>query len=127
MPLAMGKPDIRKELTSASCTVGSAHARLCHRQLDILPCRKCRQQVESLKYKPDVPETEFSCVPVAHSVGSLPANLYAAARWLVDRSDQVEKRRLSATGRPDDRDILALADVERHTAKRMHSLLAEFI
>src|SRR5215218_10614486 len=115
MPLAMGKPDICKELTSASCTVGSAHARLCHRQLDILPCRKCRQQIEPLKYKPDVPETEFSCVPVAHSVGSLSTNLYTATRWLVDRSDQIEKRGLPATRWPDDRDILALADVERHT------------
>ncbi len=102
--------------------LGRGHARINQRQLHIVQSRCARQEVEGLEDKSNlfVPDAgQFVVVQLADLLTIQPV-LAAAGR--IQAPDQVHQRGLARSRRPHDRDVLVAADLQIHSAQRVHLL-----
>jgi hypothetical protein len=127
VPLAVLETHICEKLTGAFNSPGRLHPRLRHRQLDVLARRKRRHQVEPLEDEADVMQSKPGGFAVAHRSHFDPAYPDCAAGRSVDRTQEIEERGFSAAGWSDDRDVIAIRQIQAHSAERMNPLGAEVI
>jgi hypothetical protein len=89
--------------------------------------RRTRQEVESLEDEPDlpVPDRRQGIVVEARDVAAGQAIRTRGRR--VETAEDVHERRLARAGRPDDRDELALGDIDADAAQRADGHLADLV
>ena len=80
-----------------------------------------------MKDEADMPQTKFRDFAVAERADVAPFDLDGARSWCIDRAQEIEQRRFPTSGRSDDREVLALLDLERDAAQRVHGLALERI
>ena len=80
-----------------------------------------------MKDETDAPQTELRGACVAQPVDPLAGDRELTRGGAIDHSEQVEERALAASRGPDDRDVLALVDLERHATQRVHDLVTHAV
>ena len=98
-----------------------------HRQLDILHHVQLGQQVEELEHEPDLPVADGGKLPRRGVLDHHAVELDRAFGGRIQAAQDVHQRGLAAAGRADDRDELALLDVQGHVVQRADFLLAEAV
>ena len=88
------------------------------RQLDVLPRGQHRQQEEPLKHEPDSRSRSRLRSASVSAPTSFASKEHFAGRRRVDAAEQVQQRGLAATRRPDDPDVIAGVDAQRHVVER---------
>src|SRR2546426_11784963 len=87
-------------------------------QRDVLQGIQRWQQVEKLENEADLVAPDAREIVVGQLAELLTFDLDLAGCWPIQPPDQVQKRRFSRAGRPDNRDHLALLDLKIHFLER---------
>ena len=104
--------------------LGAGNARQRQRQLDVGQHRLMRNQVVALKHKADGVVAVRVPVLLGKVLCGLAANHQIAGGGVVETADQVQKRRLAASGRPEDRYKFIFPKSDGNAVQRLHALAA---
>ena len=117
-PSAVLEPDQGKQVACPLPPVLQLDAGQRQRQGDVVLHRHRRDEVEGLEDRAHPLQAIVGEVAVGQLAERQPGGVHVTRRGAVEAPHQREHRALAATGRPDDRDVLARADVERDVAQR---------
>ncbi len=95
------------------------------RQIDVIPHAEGVQQIEFLKYKAEVVAAEGGQFALGDVAKLAVAQPYFAAGGLIQRREDVQKRRLARAAFAHDGDVLALLDRKGNVGKRLHMMRAK--
>src|SRR5690348_652272 len=90
------------------------------RQFDVLKGRQHRNEIERLKYIPDVLVAPLRRLRVAELENVLPKHQQLSRSWAVDGRDHVQQRRLAGARRSHERKEFAACYLNRDVVKRLH-------
>ena len=117
---AMRNADPFRERLRARICLVALHARQQARQRDVVGDGQRRQQVEELKYKPDLLSPHVREVVVSQRGEVAAVEHDAARRGAVHGAAQVQQRGLAAPRGPHQRNEVALVDGKRHARQGRH-------
>src|SRR6202044_3102479 len=100
---------------------GPRHAGVDHGELDVLPGRHGRQQVELLEDETDAPVTHLGQRRLAHVADVLTGQVVPARARDVETTENMHEGGLAGARGPDDGDIFALFDGEADASERGHA------
>ena len=112
--------DLFQRLHGALSPLGLAHARKRQRKLHVLQNRLVRDQVIALKDETDGMVAVGIPVPRGKVLRRASADDKIAGGILIQSADDVQKRRLSAAGRPQHSDEFMPPEPDRHTLQRVN-------
>lgn len=121
---AVGEADALERLEGALAALVGVHARVEKRQLDVLPDRRARQEVEGLEDEAELLIADARQCLRGHRGHVFAVEPVAALRRRVEAAEDVHQGGLAGAGRADDRDELAAIDPHVHAAQRLHRVLA---
>src|SRR5690606_19411203 len=107
---ARGKTDELEGFPHEIAPLSPRHALVEQRQLDVLVDVELVEQVEALEDEADVAFAQLGEAVLREARDLAIGEPVAPARRRIDQADDVEQRRFAASGRPHDRDELALLD-----------------
>ena len=99
------------------------NSRVEHRHGDVLQRRRPRDQVVSLKYKPNFPVSDPGELILRRLADILPPHQIAALRRMVQQPDLVHQCALSGSGFSHDADKIAVVDIHSDTVKHLEFIL----
>ena len=102
-----------------------ALAREDEREIDVILKRERVEQVELLKHEPEMIAAERGGLALADLGKVPPVEQHRAGGGLVERGENVQKRRFAAAALAHDGDILALVHGEIDVAERLDRIAAE--
>ncbi len=127
MRRAIAELDAFERFHRALLPLGGTRAGVHQRELDIVQCRRARQEVERLEDEPDLLVPDARELVVLHRGRELAVEPVLAFVRRVEAADEVHERRLSRAGRPHDRHVFVAANREVNSAQRPHDLAAHVI
>ena len=110
-----------------SDALGCGHASVNQRQFHIVQSGGARQQVEGLEDKTDFFVPNVGEFVVFQLTDLLTVQPVLAAAGRIQAADQVHQRGLARSRRAHDRDILIAADLQIHSAQRVHLLFRSHV
>src|SRR2546428_3371813 len=112
VPRAVRHPDALPSVVRALPPVGRLHAAVGQRQLDVLEHRQITDQVERLEDEPDLEIADAGPVREGQVGDLLAVKPVLPVGGGVEEAEKRQERRLAAAGRPGDRDVLSLFDLQ---------------
>ena len=88
------------------------------RECDVLETRQAGQEIEKLKDEAELVSSHLREPVIWQPVEPLPVERDRAGGRPIEAADEVEQRRFSGSGRPDDRHQLPLRDVKIDAVER---------
>jgi len=102
-PLALAEPPLKQE-----------------RKLDVLKHAQHRDEVEALEDETQGVEPQIRQLAIGQMLGVVAVDEHRAGRRRIHAANQIEQRRLPASGRPGYRNEVAGVHVERNASKSRH-------
>src|SRR5437899_5376462 len=116
---AMHHTDLLERLLHPLRALPSRHATVGERQLDILGDGEIADQIEGLEHEADPPVADSGSLGRRQVGHRLVLEQVAPVARRIEQTEDGEERRLAASRRAVDRDVLALADLEVHVRERV--------
>src|SRR6185503_15540055 len=123
----VAQPDPFERLCGARAPFLGAEAGVNEGQLHVVQRVGAGQEIERLKYEPDLLVADPRQVVVGEIAHLLRVQPVLAARGRVEAADQVHQRRLAGPRRAHDRHVLVLADLDADAAQGPHRLGAHVV
>src|SRR5229473_8142136 len=113
------RPGAVERLPHPLRALSSRHAAVRERQLDIFGDGEIADQVEGLEHEADPPVADAGSLRRREIRHGLVLEQVAPVARRIEQAEDGEERRLAASRRAVDRDVLALADLEVHVGERV--------
>src|SRR5690625_3699064 len=121
----LGQSHLLEELHRPGATLAPAHPGVHERHLDILEDGEAGQQVERLEHETDVVVAGEGALVLAQVAHFLAAQQVLPLAVAVEQAQDVHQCALAAAAWPDERDHLALVDVEGDARQRPELVVAQ--